>query len=138
MSCFILSSPELSMEEKVVVYFAAAWDAANDCNHVKPVSKEAQSLQEFKSWERALLEDSRVRKARGRGKGDSTLSSNKINIARLRFEMEEYYEQAVRGTGACQAADPRVTVAWCKRHKVPIERIFIDDTQRELVQDRWM
>lgn len=57
---------------------------------------------------------------------DTALKSVREKIAKLEADMlvKEDLKTVALGTSKINYLDPRITVAWCKRHEVPIERIF--------------
>ncbi len=42
----------------------------------------------------------------------------------LQAKVKEDLKTVALGTSKINYLDPRITVAWCKRHEVPIEKIF--------------
>jgi DNA topoisomerase-1 len=43
---------------------------------------------------------------------------------RLDMSVKDDLKTVALGTSKINYMDPRITVAWCKRHEVPIEKIF--------------
>lgn len=57
---------------------------------------------------------------------DSAIKQVKQRLAKLKADMQvkEDLKTVALGTSKINYLDPRITVAWCKKHEVPIERIF--------------
>ncbi|XP_019704058.1 DNA topoisomerase 1 beta isoform X2 [Elaeis guineensis] len=49
---------------------------------------------------------------------------SKIEKMELDKKIKEDLKTVALGTSKINYLDPRITVAWCKRHEVPIEKIF--------------
>ncbi|GFH20236.1 DNA topoisomerase 1 [Haematococcus lacustris] len=69
-------------------------------------------------------------KAIGKG-GDTTSVKSKIEKkkaqlakAQLQARVKEDLKTVALGTSKINYMDPRITVAWCKRNEVPIEKVF--------------
>ncbi|KAK4369393.1 hypothetical protein RND71_013185 [Anisodus tanguticus] len=137
------------LHEKVAVYNLANKEVAIICNHQRSVSK-SHSVQISKLNEKidelkALLEEFKVDLARAKkgkpqvkgadGKTKRTLTpealqkkidqtSVKIENIERQIETKEDLKTVALGTSKINYLDPRITVAWCKRHEVPIEKMF--------------
>ncbi|KAJ8557256.1 hypothetical protein K7X08_002881 [Anisodus acutangulus] len=137
------------LHEKVAVYNLANKEVAIICNHQRSVSK-SHSVQISKLNEKidelkALLEEFKVDLARAKkgkppvkgadGKTKRTLTSEalqkkidqtnvKIESIERQIETKEDLKTVALGTSKINYLDPRITVAWCKRHEVPIEKMF--------------
>lgn len=48
----------------------------------------------------------------------------KIENIERQIETKEELKTVALGTSKINYLDPRITVAWCKRHEVPIEKMF--------------
>ncbi|KAK8937357.1 DNA topoisomerase 1 [Platanthera zijinensis] len=135
--------------EKVAVYQIANKEVAIICNHQRAVSKshEAQmsklddKINELKAQRQELEVDlSKVRRGKALGKdADGKLKKNvgpdllekriaqfddKIEKMELNKKTKEDLKTVALGTSKINYLDPRITVAWCKRSEVPIEKIF--------------
>jgi DNA topoisomerase I len=57
---------------------------------------------------------------------DGNISRTKQNLNKLRADMtvKDDLKTVALGTSKINYLDPRITVAWCKKHDVPIERMF--------------
>ncbi|XP_024392719.1 DNA topoisomerase 1 beta isoform X1 [Physcomitrium patens] len=51
-------------------------------------------------------------------------TTQKIDKMRLDMRVKDDLKTVALGTSKINYMDPRITVAWCKRHEVPIEKIF--------------
>ncbi|CAN1340109.1 DNA topoisomerase 1 beta [Linum perenne] len=137
------------MAEKVVVYQKANKQVAIICNHQRTVSKSHDSQMKKlteridiakKEVEELKVDLERAKKGKtplkgADGKQKRNLSSDAIEkkIASANQKIEKYemdmktkddLKTVALGTSKINYLDPRITVAWCKRHDVPIEKIF--------------
>lgn len=137
------------VSEKVVVYQHANKEVAIICNHQRTVSKShsAQMLRlnekidELKALLEELQDDlSRSKKGKPPSRGADGKPKRNLNpealerkIAQTNAKIEkmerdketkEDLKTVALGTSKINYLDPRITVAWCKRHEVPIEKIF--------------
>ncbi|KAJ4779877.1 DNA topoisomerase 1 [Rhynchospora pubera] len=138
-----------TLPEKVAVYQGANKEVAIICNHQRSVSKshEAQmsrlneKIDELKA-QREELEEDLSRAKRGKpplkdkdGKQKRNLAPEAIEkklvqidarIEKMEIDkkVKEDLKTVALGTSKINYLDPRITVAWCKRHEVPIEKIF--------------
>jgi len=135
--------------EKIVVYQKANKEVAIICNHQRTVSKSHsaqmtklnEKIEELKGFLEELKTDlARAKKGKSPlkvpdGKPKRNLSpeawEKKIaqttaKIAKMENDKEtkEELKTVALGTSKINYLDPRITVAWCKRHEVPIEKIF--------------
>ncbi|KAH7660304.1 DNA topoisomerase I protein [Dioscorea alata] len=138
-----------TLPEKIAVYQLANKEVAIICNHQRSVSKshDAQmtrlneKIDELKAQQEELKVDlSRARKGKpplkdAEGKLKKNLSSEvlekklaqidaKIEKMELDKKTKEDLKTVALGTSKINYLDPRISVAWCKRHEVPIEKIF--------------
>ncbi|PKA53641.1 DNA topoisomerase 1 [Apostasia shenzhenica] len=135
--------------EKVAVYQIANKEVAIICNHQRTVSKshDAQmsrlneKIDELKTQRQELEVDlSRARRGKPLGKGsdgkpkknlapevlEKKLSQidDKIEKMELNKKTKEDLKTVALGTSKINYLDPRISVAWCKRNEVPIEKVF--------------
>lgn len=135
--------------EKIAVYQRANKEVAIICNHQRSVSKSHESqmirlnekIDELKSQMEELKADlSKAKKGKPlgydkEGKPKRNLAPEAIQkkISTLegrieKMEMDKIIKEDLKtvalGTSKINYLDPRITVAWCKRHEVPIEKIF--------------
>ncbi|KAL1547675.1 DNA topoisomerase [Salvia divinorum] len=135
--------------EKVVVYQHANKEVAIICNHQRTVSKSHsaqmtrlnEKIEELKNILEELRTDlARAKKGKPPLKGSDGKSKRNLNpdalekkISQTTAKIEkmerdkdtkEDLKTVALGTSKINYLDPRITVAWCKRHEVPIEKIF--------------
>ncbi|KAM7460866.1 hypothetical protein LguiA_028987 [Lonicera macranthoides] len=135
--------------QKVVVYNHANKEVAIICNHQRTVSKSHsaqmtrlnEKIDELKGVLEELKTDlSRAKKGKpplknADGKPKRNLNPDalekKINQTNVKIEKmerdketKEDLKTVALGTSKINYLDPRITVAWCKRHEVPIEKMF--------------
>lgn len=138
-----------TVPEKIAVYQHANKEVAIICNHQRSVSKshDAQmsklndKIEDLKSQRDELDVDlSRAKKGKPPLKGaDGKQKKNlgpevlakklaqidaKIEKMELDKKIKEDLKTVALGTSKINYLDPRISVAWCKRHEVPIEKIF--------------
>ncbi|KAL1324657.1 hypothetical protein AAHE18_13G106500 [Arachis hypogaea] len=135
--------------EKILVYQHANKQVAIICNHQRSVSKSHSSqierltnkigelkdvLKELKTdLDRARKEKPPLKGSDGKTKRnlapealEKKISQTNAKIEKMEREMKtkEDLKTVALGTSKINYLDPRITVAWCKRHEVPIEKIF--------------
>nr|XP_043609444.1 DNA topoisomerase 1 alpha-like [Erigeron canadensis] len=135
--------------ENVVVYQHANKEVAIICNHQRTVSKSHgaqitklnEKIDELKGIIKELETDlARVKKGKpplqssdGKAKRNLNPEALERKIAQANAKIEkmernketkEDLKTVALGTSKINYLDPRITVAWCKRHEVPIEKIF--------------
>lgn len=139
----------VTLPEKIACYQSANKEVAIICNHQRSVSKshDAQmsrlneKIDELKAQRDELKEDlSRARKgkppkkdAEGNPKRnlapealEKKLAQAETKIEKMEIDkkIKEDLKTVALGTSKINYLDPRITVAWCKRHEVPIEKMF--------------
>lgn len=150
----LLTDPDSSVPEKLLAYNRANRAVAVLCNHQRSVpkghEKSMSNLKEKIRQKREAIDDCEaelhdVQKAAKRGS-----VKEKINCDKKRKQLERLKEQLKKlelqetdrdenktialGTSKLNYLDPRISVAWCKKFGVPIEKIF-NKTQRD--KFRW-
>uniref|UniRef100_A0A1J3GSM1 DNA topoisomerase I n=1 Tax=Noccaea caerulescens TaxID=107243 RepID=A0A1J3GSM1_NOCCA len=135
--------------EKVVVYQQANKEVAIICNHQRTVSKShgaqieklAVKVEELREQIKELdIDLDRAKKGRtplmgsdGKRKRNLTpealekkIMQTNVKIEKMERDMKtkEDMKTVALGTSKINYMDPRISVAWCKRHDVPIEKIF--------------
>ncbi|XP_043688381.1 DNA topoisomerase 1 alpha-like isoform X1 [Telopea speciosissima] len=135
--------------EKIVVYQHANKEVAIICNHQRSVSKShsvqmsrlSEKMDELKAVLDELQKDlMRAKKGKpllngadGKPKRNSTPEALERKIVQTNAKIEkmerdmktkEDLKTVALGTSKINYLDPRISVAWCKRHEVPIEKIF--------------
>ncbi|KAG6499093.1 hypothetical protein ZIOFF_038849 [Zingiber officinale] len=138
-----------SVPEKITVYQHANKEVAIICNHQRSVSKSHENqmsklnekINDLTSQRDELMMDlSRAKKGKPplkdkEGKPKKNLAPEVIEkkIAQVdakigKMEMDKQIKEDLKtvalGTSKINYLDPRISVAWCKRHEVPIEKIF--------------
>jgi len=135
--------------EKIADYQRANKEVAILCNHQRSVSKSHGAQMERLEGKMAELQSlikelqidlSRARKGKpplndAEGKPKKNISPEVLEkkIAQTKVKMEKMslnmrikddLKTVALGTSKINYLDPRISVAWCKRHEVPIEKIF--------------
>ncbi|XP_025979625.1 DNA topoisomerase 1 beta-like isoform X2 [Glycine soja] len=135
--------------EKIVVYQHANKQVAIICNHQRSVSKShtaqmsklTEKIDELQAVLKELKTDlDRARKGKPPSKSsdgkrkknlgpemlEKKISQTNAKIEKMQRDMKtkEDLKTVALGTSKINYLDPRITVAWCKRHEVPIEKIF--------------
>ncbi|KAF5727929.1 DNA topoisomerase 1 -like protein [Tripterygium wilfordii] len=135
--------------EKVVVYQHANKEVAIICNHQRTVSKShsgqilrlTEKIEELKDnlkeltidLDRAKRGKPPLKDAEGKQKRNLAPEAIERKIAQTNAKIEkmerdmqtkEDLKTVALGTSKINYLDPRITIAWCKRHEVPIEKIF--------------
>ncbi|KAK4575965.1 hypothetical protein RGQ29_026785 [Quercus rubra] len=138
-----------NVAEKIVVYQHANKEVAIICNHQRSVSKshsqQMSRLNEKISELQGLLKELKtdldrakkgkppLKDADGKQKRnlapeaiEKKISQTNVKIEKMELDMKtkEDLKTVALGTSKINYLDPRITVAWCKRHEVPIEKIF--------------
>ncbi|KAJ0246156.1 DNA topoisomerase 1 alpha [Hirschfeldia incana] len=137
------------VNQKVVVYQQANKKVAIICNHQRAVSKSHGAQIEkldakLKELQNGLIElKTNLKRAKegkpplegSDGKKQRNLDPNawekkitqqEVKIEKMKRDMhtKEELKTVALGTSKLNYLDPRITVAWCKRNEVPIEKIF--------------
>ncbi|KAM5569152.1 hypothetical protein ABKV19_016589 [Rosa sericea] len=135
--------------KKKVFYDTANKKVAIICNHQRAVSKSHESqmdklkeklsdlqgvLKELKTdLDRARNGKPPLKDADGKQKRNLTPealqkkiadANKKIDKVKVDMQTKDDMKTIALGTSKINYLDPRITVAWCKRHEVPIEKIF--------------
>ncbi|XP_068635476.1 DNA topoisomerase 1 beta-like isoform X2 [Aristolochia californica] len=138
-----------NIQEKIKIYQTANREVAIICNHQRTVSKthDAQMarLDEKIAELKRGLEELNVDLGRAKkgkppvrspdGKTKKNMAPEvvekkiaqimtKIDKMELDRQLKDQNKNVALGTSKINYLDPRITVAWCKRHEVPIEKIF--------------
>lgn len=146
-----LTRAEDSIAAKILSYNRANRAVAILCNHQRATSstfeKSIQNLQtkiqakkEQVAEARAELRKARAEhKAQGDGKSRSVLEKKRRLLEKLQEQLawlsvqatdKEENKQVALSTSKLNYLDPRISIAWCKRFRVPVEKIY-SKTQRE-------
>ncbi|KAI3795708.1 hypothetical protein L1987_38365 [Smallanthus sonchifolius] len=138
-----------NVAENVVVYNQANKEVAIICNHQRSVSKSHSAqmmrlngkIEELKGVIEELETDlARAKKGKPPLKGSDGKLKRNMNPEALQKKIDQTYAKIEKmerdketkedlktvalGTSKINYLDPRITVAWCKRREVPIEKIF--------------
>ncbi|XP_055841696.1 DNA topoisomerase 1 isoform X2 [Episyrphus balteatus] len=146
----LLTDSEATIPEKLLAYNRANRAVAILCNHQRSVpkshAKSMETLKEKIRLKREQLEDAEseypeLKRAGKRGSvKEKCMADKKLKtIERLKEQLKKLELQETDrdenksialGTSKLNYLDPRISVAWCKKNGVPIEKIF-NKTQRE-------
>ncbi|EGW11706.1 DNA topoisomerase I, mitochondrial [Cricetulus griseus] len=146
----VLTRAEDSLTSKVLAYNRANRAVAILCNHQRAIpktfEKSMQKLQQKIETKKAQVTEAQVElekskadlRTRGGSKSKSFLRKQQRllkleeQLARLHKKAtdKEENKQVALGTAKLNYLDPRISIAWCKRFGVPIEKIY-HKTQRE-------
>ncbi|XP_076764089.1 DNA topoisomerase 1 isoform X1 [Xylocopa sonorina] len=149
-----LTNPDDTEAEKILSYNRANRAVAILCNHQRSVPKtHAKSMENLKAKIEAKKEaineaelavkDAKRDARHGSVKEKVVYEKKKKALDRLKEQLTKLEVQATDkeenkeialGTSKLNYLDPRITVAWCKKHNVPIEKIY-NKTQRD--KFRW-
>lgn len=138
-----------TVNEKIADYQRANKEVAILCNHQRTISKGHSAQMERLEGKMAELEElveeletdldrakkgkSPLKDSEGKPKRNQApeaiqkkISTTKQKIDKMRLDMsvKDDLKTVALGTSKINYMDPRITVAWCKRHEVPIEKIF--------------
>ncbi|XP_052891675.1 DNA topoisomerase I, mitochondrial [Anopheles moucheti] len=145
-----LTDPNYSVQEKLLAYNRANRAVAILCNHQRAVPKtHEKSMGNLKEKIRLKreqvdqcqkelkdLKKSNVRDPTAYEKKNKQLERLKEQLKKLELQETDRDENKTiaLGTSKLNYLDPRISVAWCKKFGVPIEKIF-NKTQRD--KFRW-
>ncbi|XP_051970994.1 DNA topoisomerase 1-like isoform X2 [Xyrauchen texanus] len=146
-----LTTDNMMVEEKILSYNRANRAVAILCNHQraapKTFEKSMQLLQEkIHKTQKHIAEARNELNVAKRGHEDAPTDRSKKLVEKKEKMVQRLYEQLKKlqlqetdreenkvialGTSKLNYLDPRITVAWCKKHHVPIEKIY-NKTQRD-------
>ncbi|XP_075212736.1 DNA topoisomerase 1 isoform X2 [Lycorma delicatula] len=149
-----LTDPNTSVAEKILAYNRANRAVAILCNHQRSIPKSHETSMgklkekisakrdQIKEMERHYKDVKREAK-NGSAKGKMAVDKVKKQLERLREQLtklevqetdREENKTIALGTSKLNYLDPRISVAWCKKFGVPIEKIY-NKTQRD--KFRW-
>ncbi|XGW19793.1 hypothetical protein V3C99_003547 [Haemonchus contortus] len=139
-----LTNPDDNVHQKMLSYNRANRMVAILCNHQRAVPKGHEKAmenleQKIKDKKRELKEaKAELEKARGaaKEKAKKKVERLKEQLKKLKISRTDRDEnkQIALGTSKLNYLDPRISVAWCKKFNVPIEKVF-NKTLRE--KFRW-
>lgn len=146
-----LTEAEDNVNAKVLTYNRANRAVAILCNHQRTVpktfEKSMSNLQEKIATKKKAIKDAKkelkVLKNQAKESKDAKvmkqLEKKKTQVQRFEdqlFKLEvtatdkEENKEIALGTSKLNYLDPRISVAWCKKHEVPVEKVY-NKTQRE-------
>ncbi|KAH8245301.1 hypothetical protein KR032_008510 [Drosophila birchii] len=145
----LLTDPSATVPEKLLAYNRANRAVAILCNHQRSVpkghQKSMENLKEKIKAKRDAIDDCEaeyhdLKKAAKRGSMKEKINADKKGkqLERLKDQLKKLELQETDrdenktialGTSKLNYLDPRISVAWCKKNGVPIEKIF-NKTQR--------
>ncbi|KAH7288776.1 hypothetical protein KP509_31G042500 [Ceratopteris richardii] len=145
----LVDTDGVTVQEKIVAYQNANKEVAILCNHQRSVSKSHGAQMERLEGKMAELEEllnelnvdldrakrgkPPLKDADGKPKRNQNpealmkkIAQTEARIEKMRLDMKtkDDLKTVALGTSKINYMDPRITVAWCKRHEVPIEKIF--------------
>uniref|UniRef100_A0A914IB77 DNA topoisomerase I n=1 Tax=Globodera rostochiensis TaxID=31243 RepID=A0A914IB77_GLORO len=136
-----LTNPSDSVHEKLLSYNRANRQVAILCNHQRAVPKTHEKSMENlenkikeKKKEYKELKDQLKKSKSVDEKLAKKYERLKEQIAKLNTQRTDKNKQIALGTSKLNYLDPRISVAWCKKYDVAIEKIF-SKTQRD--KFRW-
>merc|ERR1711971_1281639 len=127
-----LTDPSDNVAAKMLSYNRANREVAVLCNHQRAVPKTHDKSMENLAAKIEAKQDA-IKDA------EKKFKSAKKAIERLMEQLEKLEIQRTDkdenktialGTSKLNYLDPRISVAWCKKHEVPIEKVY-NKTQRE-------
>lgn len=137
----------MSLEEKLKIYNMANRSVAILCNHQRAVPKTyAKSIKAIENKiKRKIREikqiENEIERLKRSGERDDakyfvsrsrkiTLLRKQIEKLQLQATVKKQNKDVALGTSKLNYLDPRISVSWCKKWQVPIEKIY-NKTQRE-------
>nr|P30189.1 RecName: Full=DNA topoisomerase 1; AltName: Full=DNA topoisomerase I [Drosophila melanogaster]AAA28951.1 topoisomerase I [Drosophila melanogaster]AAC24158.1 DNA topoisomerase I [Drosophila melanogaster] len=131
----LLTDPSATVPEKLLAYNRANRAVAILCNHQRSVPKSHEKSMEnlkekIKAKREAIEKCESEYHSRDEKKGKQ-LERLRDQLKKLELQETDRDENKTiaLGTSKLNYLDPRISVAWCKKHDVPIEKIF-NKTQR--------
>merc|ERR1712133_44774 len=137
--------------QKILAYNRANREVAILCNHQRAIPKGHEKSmdilkQKIDSKKEAITEAEKeynAIKKQNKGKESADVEKKKKAVGRLKEQLSKLEIQQIDkdenktialGTSKLNYLDPRISVAWCKKFDVPIEKVY-NKTQRE--KFRW-
>uniref|UniRef100_A0A1B6KCH3 DNA topoisomerase I n=1 Tax=Graphocephala atropunctata TaxID=36148 RepID=A0A1B6KCH3_9HEMI len=149
-----LTDPDASVAEKLLAYNRANRAVAILCNHQRSVpkshDKSMANLREKLATKREAVEEAEKNLKHAKRDAKNGSAKEKIAADKAKKTLERLKEQLLKlevqetdreenktialGTSKLNYLDPRISVAWCKKYDVPIDKIY-NKTQRD--KFRW-
>ncbi|GMT02473.1 hypothetical protein PENTCL1PPCAC_24647, partial [Pristionchus entomophagus] len=139
-----LTNPKDDVAQKMLAYNRANRAAAELCNHQRAVPKAHE--QQMADLDKKIKEKKKelknakqeLKEARGANKEKAKKNVDKFKEQYMKMKItrtdKDENKTVALGTSKLNYLDPRISVAWCKKFHVPIEKVF-NKTQRE--KFRW-
>jgi len=138
------TDPKMTEAEKMLAYNRANRAVAILCNHQRAPPKTHEKQMEnldtkISEKEKQLKEAEKELKKAKKAKDKNTEEKIKKKVIRFKEQLHKLTIQRedksenktiALGTSKLNYLDPRITVAWCKRHGIDIEKVY-NKTQRE-------
>ncbi|XP_054164331.1 DNA topoisomerase I, mitochondrial-like [Oppia nitens] len=143
-----LTKANMSVPEKILAYNRANRAVALLCNHQRAVpktfDKQMENLEvKIKDKKKVVKEAKKAYKDAKKGSDSGTKAKLKKRLDTLEDQLQklevqrtdkEENKQIALGTSKLNYLDPRISVAWCKKYEVSIDKIY-NKTQRD--KFRW-
>ncbi|GMT28365.1 hypothetical protein PFISCL1PPCAC_19662, partial [Pristionchus fissidentatus] len=139
-----LTNPNDQVAQKMLSYNRANRMVAVLCNHQRAVPKTHdksmaaldQKIKDKKKELKAAKQELKTARGSNIDKAKKKVDRLKDQYKKLKIQRTDKDEnkQIALGTSKLNYLDPRISIAWCKKHDVPIEKVF-NKTQRE--KFRW-
>jgi len=150
-----MTDPEDNVSAKMLSYNRANRAVAVLCNHQRAVPKTHEKSMDnlhakIEAKQDAIKEAEKQLKHAKKAYKNNGSVAEKANAEKKKKALEKLLEQLEKleiqktdkdenktialGTSKLNYLDPRISVAWCKKHEVPIEKVY-NKTQRE--KFRW-
>lgn len=143
----LLTNPDDSVAEKILSYNRANRAVAILCNHQRSVPKtHDKSMENLKGKieaKREQLDEAEKQYKDAKRSRSAATDKKKKAVERIREQLNkleiqetdrEENKTIALGTSKLNYLDPRISVAWCKKNDVPIEKVY-NKTQRD--KFRW-
>ncbi|KAK3922500.1 DNA topoisomerase 1 [Frankliniella fusca] len=143
----LLTNPDDTVAEKILAYNRANRAVAILCNHQRSIPKSHdKSMENLKGKieaKREQLKEAEQQYKDAKRSRSAATDKKKKALDRIREQLNkleiqetdrEENKTIALGTSKLNYLDPRISVAWCKKHDVPIEKIY-NKTQRD--KFRW-
>lgn len=113
------SVPDVDMEvhEKKIMYDKVNIEVAKALNH-KKLGKSVDRIQKLKD----KIAEFKEKKKKSTTPKQKASAQKSIDVHKMKLEEAEY--NISTSTSKVNYLDPRITVAWCKKYDVPIEKIY--------------
>eukprot|EP00118_Oscarella_pearsei_P003260 m.13620 g.13620 ORF g.13620 m.13620 type:complete len:863 (+) comp25108_c0_seq1:70-2658(+) len=140
----VLTQDSDTVEQKLLSYNRANRQVAILCNHQRSIPKTFDKQMErlvdkIKEKEEKIAEAKKELKSLTKSNDTGGAEKKKKAIERLKTQLhkldvqqtdKEENKTVALGTSKLNYLDPRISVAWCKKFKVPLEKVY-NKTQRE-------